>query len=73
MVLKRFVARNVRPISPFSWSLDLAGDLLVKMDSPQPLPNAPEVLGDEALPDGGGAESAVPVEDGSTAREVAGC
>ena len=33
MVLKRFVARNLKPIFPVDWRSDLAGDLLVKVDS----------------------------------------
>ena len=39
MVLKRFVARNVKPILPFSWNLELAGDLLMKVDDKHTLPD----------------------------------
>ena len=30
--LKRFVARNLKPIFPLSWKLELAGDLLVRVE-----------------------------------------
>ena len=43
LVLKRFVARNVKPILPFSWNLELAGDLLMKVDDKHTLPDVTEV------------------------------
>ena len=39
---KRFVARNLKPIHPVSWKLDLAGDLLVRVERAE----APGVIAD---------------------------
>ena len=45
MTLRRFVARNLKPIFPIAWKTELAGDLLLKIDSPAgpppPLPDVP--------------------------------
>ena len=45
MTLRRFVARNLKPIFPIAWKAELAGDLLLKIDSPAgpppPLPDVP--------------------------------
>ncbi len=61
MVLKRFVARHVKPILPFSWNLELAGDLLLKVDDKNSLPDVAEVprLGEEEAV-AGGARSPTP-------------
>ena len=34
MRLKRFVARNLKPIFPIAWKKELAGDMLVQIDPP---------------------------------------
>ena len=34
MTLRRFVARNLKPIFPIAWKTELAGDLSLKIDSP---------------------------------------
>ena len=37
-VLRRFVARNLKPIFPVEWRTELSDDLLIKVDSGQALP-----------------------------------
>ena len=34
MTLRRFVARNLKPVFPIAWKTELAGELLLKIDSP---------------------------------------
>ena len=60
MRLKRFVARNLKPIFPIAWKKELAGEMLVQIDSPvapQPLQDSgvvPEV-GDGGRDPGSGS------------------
>ena len=66
MVLKRFVARNLKPIFPVDWRSDLAGDLLVKVDSGRDAPIGdgmrPSEIGDVAT-SAGGVGSGSPAPD----------
>ena len=64
-VLRRFVARNLKPIFPVEWRVELSDELLIKVDSGLPLPaqNVERAIepGDEGS--GGGAAVADPSPD----------
>ena len=65
MKLKKFVARNLKPIFPFSWDVAKSGGLLVNVvgvvgDEPAQLPDAQMVADDVSRPELGPGEGGVP-------------
>ena len=65
MKLKKFVARNLKPIFPFSWDVAKSGGLLVNVvgvvgDEPAQLPDAQMGADDVSRPELGSGEGGVP-------------